>query len=284
VLVKAAGLGSTFSRAKHLFWQRATKPGCYKEHPAQGRTLHPLHLSTMHLAVGVGASLQEELLHGNQLLPPPALLLCPPELRCPLHCLLLGASQLGVGGSQALGVRGQAGPQALLAMQKILDAQLGHPEHLQQDRVRRLPAVWALLPVQVAEGDGGNVLLERGHVHLPGHPLHVDGDEAAPIQADTAGLEAEGGDVHGDGESWGHPRHPRSPRLVQRVVEVCRKVLEGKRDGLGLTPQPSSGSTTAPTSLHTLRALGSGSELILCGSKQNPSFSLLVQNCYLVLC
>lgn len=251
---------------------RATKAGCGKEHPAQGHALHPLHLSTTHLAVGVGASLQEELLCGNQLLPPPALLLCPLELRRLLCCLLLGASQLGVGSLQVLCVHGQAGPQALLAMQQVLNAQLGHPEHLQQDEVCRLPTVGAPLPIQVAERHAGNVLLEHGHIHLLGHPLHIDGTEAMPVHTGLAGLEVEGGDVYQDGESWGYLWHPHSPRyrLVQWVVNVCRKGLECKRDVLGLTPQPSSVSTAARTSLHTLQASGSRSELILHGRKQEP--------------
>lgn len=41
-----------------------------------------LHLSATHLAVAAGAGLQEELLGGHQLLPPPVLLLGSPELCC----------------------------------------------------------------------------------------------------------------------------------------------------------------------------------------------------------
>lgn len=106
---------------------------------------------------------------------------------------------------------GQAVPQVLLTVQQVLDAQLGHPEHLQQHGVCRLPTVGALLPVQVAEGDTGDVLLERGHVHLPGHPLHVHGAEATPVHAGPAGLEVEAGDVGRAGEPWDRAQHPYGP-------------------------------------------------------------------------
>lgn len=64
---------------------------------------------TLHLAPcsSCWGKLQEELLWENQLLPPPALLLFPPELCCPVPAA--GSSQLSVGILQAPGMGGQAG-------------------------------------------------------------------------------------------------------------------------------------------------------------------------------
>lgn len=146
-----------------------------------------------HRVVAVGTRLQKQLLQGaDHLSPAPALLPDTLELISLAPQLLLAALLLAQAGLQPRFELRHTGTQAVLAVQQVLDDKLCQAQHLEQHRVHRLPTVVAHLSVQVTEGDTSNVLLQSGHVQLPGHAVHVHSADAPPVYALTARLELEG--------------------------------------------------------------------------------------------
>lgn len=151
--------------------------------------------------VAVGACLQKQLLQGaDHLSPAPALLPDTLELISLAPQLLLAALLLAQAGLQPRFELHHTGTQAVLAVQQVLNDKLCQAQHLEQHWVHRLPTVVAHLSVQVTEGDTSNVLLQSGHVQLPGHAVHVHSADAPPVYALTARLELEGGECVDSGQ------------------------------------------------------------------------------------
>lgn len=163
-------------------------------------TAQALSPQNPHRVVAVGARLQKQLLQGtDHLSPTPALLPNTLELVSLATQLLLATLLLAQAGLQPCFQLGHTGTQAVLAVQQVLDDELRQAQHLEQNWVHRLPTVVAHLSVQVTEGDASDVLLQSGHVQLPGHTVHVHSTDAPPVYALTARLELEGGKCVGPG-------------------------------------------------------------------------------------
>lgn len=105
--------------------------------------------------------------------------------------------------------RAHAQGEELLAVEQPLHCQLGQPEELDQRWVHGALAPLAPLALQAAEGDRADVLLQRVHVQLAHHQVHVQRADAPPVHALSARAEFEGEDgggaagwSHGCGSSW----------------------------------------------------------------------------------
>lgn len=217
--------------------------------PLAGRTALPGSppRSSAHGVVAVGARLQEQLLQGtDHLAPPPALLPHALELVGLAAQLLLATLLLAQAGLQPRLQLGHAGAQAVLAVQQVLDAELRQPQHLEQHWVHGLPTAAAHLPVQVAESDTSDVLLQGRHIQLPCHAVHIQGTDAPPVHTLTARLELEGGEsvgpkeratealgsggrrLHGWGKPWAGHRGRVPPRPRPQAQEL-REGLENEK-------------------------------------------------------
>lgn len=208
-------------------------------------TPHPAEIP--YRVVAVGACLQEQLLQGaDHLATPAALLPYTLELVSLAAQFLLATLLLAQAGLQPRLQLGHAGTQAILAVQQVLDDELRQAQHLEQRWVHRLPTAAARLPVQIAEGDASDVLLQGGHVQLPGHTVHIQGTNTPPVHAFMARLELEGrervgpkegatealssgcGGLHGQGKPWADHRGRMPPGPRQQTKEL-REGLENEK-------------------------------------------------------
>lgn len=108
----------------------------------------------------------------------------------------------------------------LLAVEQPLHRELRQSEELDQRRLHRALAPLAPLALQAAEGDRADVLLQRVHVQLAHHQVHVQGADAPPVHAFPARAEFEGEDGGGTaGWSHGCGSSSWSRGLTERGIE-----------------------------------------------------------------
>lgn len=143
------------------------------------------------------------LLGANDLLP--LLELAGQHLHLLLLLLLLSQQLLALpaAGRHPLLRRVQVEGEKFLAVEEPLHGELGEPQELDKSRVHGALAALTALPVQAAEGDAADVLLEGVHVELAHHQVYVHCVDPTPVHALPARAEFEREDGGGSA-GWSH--------------------------------------------------------------------------------